>query len=64
MSATARLIDGAPAHLTDDGWLLIEVGTQAAEVRSRFEENGWRDVKTFRDLAGLDRVVAGRPPLR
>ena len=35
MSPTQRIIDGAPRHLTADGWLLLEVGTQADDVRAR-----------------------------
>lgn len=62
MKTTRRMIDGAAAHLDADGWLLIEVGTQAADVRAHFEAGGWRDVTTFNDLASRERVVAGRPP--
>jgi len=63
MSATARIIDGAPRHLAANGWLLLEVGTQAGDVRSRLERGGWRDIRTLHDLAGRDRVVVARPPL-
>jgi len=63
MGATRRMIDEAPAHLQDDGWMLVEVGTQADQVRLHFEQSGWRDVSTFKDLAGHDRVVAAKPPL-
>ena len=62
MDTTKRLIDGAAGHLTGEGWLLIEVGTQSDEVRSHFEAGGWRDVTTLKDLAARDRVVAARPP--
>lgn len=63
MATTRRLIDGAPDHLDGDGWLLVEVGTQADDVRTYFESNGWRNVTTLKDLASRDRVVAARPPL-
>jgi len=62
MATTRRMIDGAAAHLQIDGWLLIEVGTQADQVREHFTASGWRDVTTLKDLAARDRVVAARPP--
>jgi release factor glutamine methyltransferase len=62
MNTTRRMIDGASVHLDADGWLLIEVGTQAGEVRAHFEAGGWRDVTTLKDLASRDRVVAAKPP--
>jgi len=63
MSPTARIIDGAPRHLAVDGWLLLEVGTQADDVRARLTRGGWRDIRTLHDLAGRDRVIVARPPL-
>jgi release factor glutamine methyltransferase len=63
MRETARIIDGAPRHLKPDGWLLLEVGTQADDVRARLAGGGWRDVRSVSDLAGRDRVVAARRPL-
>jgi len=62
MRETARIIDGAPRHLTPDGWLILEVGTQADDVRARLERAGWRDVRSVADLAGRARVVAARRP--
>lgn len=62
MTTTRRMIDGAAAHLSADGWLLIEVGTQSSDVRKHFEASGWRNVTTMKDLASRDRVVAARPP--
>jgi release factor glutamine methyltransferase len=62
MSVSARIIDEAPAYLAADGWLLLEVGTQADAVRDRFESVGWQTVRTTKDLAGRDRVVAARAP--
>lgn len=62
METTRRLIDGAADHLEAEGWLLIEVGTQSADVRGHLEAGGWRDVTTLKDLASRDRVVAARPP--
>ncbi len=62
MDVTRRLVAQAPRWLTEDGWLLVEVGTQAAEVRNLFETSGWRELSSHTDLAGHDRVVCGRRP--
>jgi release factor glutamine methyltransferase len=62
MGATRRIIAGAARHLTRSGWLLLEVGTQAAEVRAALAQGGWRDIRTIRDLAGEERVVVARSP--
>ncbi len=57
-----RLIAAAPAHLEEEGRLMIEVGTQADGVRELAVRGGWRDVRVYRDLAGRDRVVAAVRP--
>jgi len=57
-----RLVTEAPEYLDESGWLLIEVGTQAAEVHALLERSGWREIRVHRDLAGRDRVVAAMPP--
>ena len=62
MSVTARIMEEAPAYLADDGWLLLEVGTQADAVRDRFRSAGWRTVRTTKDLASRDRVVTAQAP--
>lgn len=54
----SRLAREAPAHLTDGGTILLEVGyRQADEVRAIFEGEGWRHETTRRDLSGVERVV-------
>ena len=62
MGVTAPLVDAAYDLLVPGGWLLVEVGTQAADVRACFERRGYEGVSVKRDLAGLDRVVVGRRP--
>jgi release factor glutamine methyltransferase len=55
-----RLAEAAPAWLAPGGWLLVEIGDgQGAEVGALFER-ALVDVRTFPDLAGRDRIVAGR----
>jgi release factor glutamine methyltransferase len=55
-----RIIDGAPAHLQPDGWLLLEHGCeQGAAVRALFGP-AWADAGTWTDPAGLPRVTGAR----
>lgn len=55
-----RIAADAPAHLTDRGWLLLEIGSgQAADVRSLLASD-FEQISVHADLNGLDRVVAGR----
>ncbi len=45
------------------GWLLVEHGADQGEsVADLFTAAGWQDVRTVKDLAGLDRVTLGRAP--
>ena len=63
LSALRAIIEGAPAFLDDDGWLLMEHGyDQAAAVRALLQ--GWGDVQSWRDLAGIERVSGGMRPRR
>lgn len=56
-----EIIRQSPAHLTDGGWLLFEIGYDQAEaVRALMAENGFTEIEVMRDLAGHDRVVSGR----
>lgn len=56
-----RTIVGEAIHwLKPEGALIVEIGsTQAAAVRALFLAAGFRDVSVEKDLAGLDRMVAG-----
>lgn len=61
LDAIRRIVADAPGHLEANGWLLIEHGwTQAAAVRSLFEQRGFHEVRTWPDLEGRDRVSGGR----
>ena len=56
-----RIISDAPKFLVDGGLLAVEVGiNQALEVKNLFEAANFVDVDIFKDLAGLERVVAGK----
>lgn len=56
-----KITSCAPKFLKNGGWLLYEIGyNQADAVSVIMRDAGFRDVSTVKDLAGLDRVVAGR----
>lgn len=61
LSALRTIIAGAPAHLPPGGWLLMEHGyDQAAAVRDLLTLQGWCEVQSWTDLAGIERVSGGR----
>lgn len=56
-----NILDQAGEHLKPGGLLAFEIGyDQGEEVASLMEEKGYIQVRTVKDLAGLDRVVTGR----
>lgn len=56
-----RIILDAPAHLVNDGWLLLEHGYDQAEAaRSLLTQAGFEQVASYPDLQGQWRVAAGR----
>ena len=63
LDVVVRFIAEAPAHLTPDGWIALELGhDQSAVVCARLHENSFRAIEAFKDLAGIERfVVAQRP---
>lgn len=62
MSVTRALIEQAPEYLNDDGWLAVELGTQADKVLDCLQAGEWRDVSLRDDLAGHRRVAVARRP--
>lgn len=64
LSALRILVAGAPAHLAQQGWLLMEHGyDQADAVRTLLASAGYTDVQSWRDIADIERVSGGRRPL-
>lgn len=62
LSALRAIINGAAAHLAPGGWLLMEHGyDQAAAVRALLTAQGFSEVQSWRDLAGIERVTGGVP---
>ncbi|WP_332876071.1 peptide chain release factor N(5)-glutamine methyltransferase [Massilia sp. S19_KUP03_FR1] len=61
LAALRTIIDNAEQHLHPTAWLLLEHGyDQAAAVRALLVHNGYSDVQSWRDLAGIERVSGGR----
>ncbi|WP_239142782.1 peptide chain release factor N(5)-glutamine methyltransferase [Variovorax sp. WS11] len=55
-----RIVDDAPAHLREEGWLLLEHGyDQAAAVRALLARRGFAEVQSRDDLAGIARCSGG-----
>ena len=53
----------SPEHLNPGGWLLLEHGhDQAADVRTKLEANGFSQIGSRCDLAGIERISFGKKP--
>ncbi|WP_067102070.1 peptide chain release factor N(5)-glutamine methyltransferase [Marinomonas atlantica] len=56
-----QIIDGALQHLIIGGWLMFEHGfDQAKAVQQLFSDKAFKDIATYQDLGGNDRVTVGR----
>ncbi|CDG85778.1 peptide chain release factor N(5)-glutamine methyltransferase [Janthinobacterium agaricidamnosum] len=61
LSALRIIVAGAARHLAPQGWLLMEHGyDQSGAVRALLDAAGYRDVQSWCDLAGIERVSGGR----
>ena len=50
----------SPRFLKNGGWLYMEIGhDQSAAVEKLLKDAGFEEIRTEKDLAGLDRVVCG-----
>ena len=55
-----KLIPQAFRNLNNNGLLIVEIGSkQSPDVESLFRQSGFQNVTTFRDYAGLPRIVVG-----
>jgi release factor glutamine methyltransferase len=62
LAAYRRILPGSRSLLASGGWLLAEFGAeQAAILRAMAEQSGFADPTIYKDLAGLERVLAARP---
>ncbi|HEU4845014.1 MAG TPA: peptide chain release factor N(5)-glutamine methyltransferase [Burkholderiaceae bacterium] len=63
LSALRTIVAGAARHLAPQGWLLMEHGyDQSAAVQALLRAQGYTDVQSWADLAGIARVTGGRAP--
>jgi release factor glutamine methyltransferase len=54
------IVAKAPMHLQPGAWLLFEHGYDQAEAcRTLLREQGYREVQSWPDLAGIERVSGG-----
>ena len=61
LEALRAIIAGAPAHLRQGGWLLLEHGLgQDVAVRGLLAHEGFEAVHSWPDLAGIARVTGGK----
>ncbi len=61
LDAIGILINEAPTHLREGGWLLLEHGwNQAESVRALMSQRGFVAVQTACDIEGRDRVTLGQ----
>jgi release factor glutamine methyltransferase len=61
LSAIRAIVAGAPARLAANGVLWIEHGyDQAAPVRALLTAQGFAQVRSERDLAGIERISGGQ----
>ena len=55
-----QIVQNAPSHLAEGGWLLLEHGhDQAVAVRQLLETRGFAEVQSRDDLAGIARCSGG-----
>ena len=55
-----RIIAEAPQYMAAEGRLYLEIGcTQASAVEALMKKQGYMEIRTIKDYAGLDRVIAG-----
>jgi release factor glutamine methyltransferase len=61
LGSIRAIVAGAPGHLKNGGWLLVEHGyDQADAVRALLESAGFGSIVSLPDLAGIPRVAGGK----
>lgn len=65
LDAIRHIVKHAKEHLAPGGWLLFEHGhDQGERARLQLHAEGYEEIFTAHDLAGIDRVSAGRLTLQ
>lgn len=61
LNAIRWIVAGAPSHLKTGAWLLLEHGYhQAEQVQALLQAQGFSQVQTRQDLAGVNRCTGGQ----
>jgi release factor glutamine methyltransferase len=61
LAAVRHIVKHAKEHLEPGGWLIFEHGhDQGERARLQLHVEGYEEIFTAHDLAGIDRVSAGR----
>lgn len=61
LAAITEISQKATAYIKRGGHLILEHGyTQGAKVKELLKKEGYKEIKTLQDLAGLDRVTLGK----
>lgn len=56
-----KIVEESSRYLSMGGWLMFEIGSEQGEdVSGMMRDAGYTQIKVIKDLAGLDRVVAGQ----
>lgn len=55
-----KIVQEAPNYLTENGWLIFELGIGESGAVNAFMKEYFEDVNVIKDLAGIDRVIYGR----
>ncbi len=64
LAAYRQITARAAEHLTNGGWLVVEIGpTQAPAVGAMMAAAGFADIAIRKDIDGRNRVVCGQKPL-
>ena len=55
-----KIIEAAPKYLKPNGYVMFELGAGEAEDVKKLMQKSFENIYTVRDLAGIERVVAGK----
>ena len=54
-----KIIEEAPKYLSENGYLMFELGINEADAVKTMMEKGFKSIEIIKDMAGIDRVIIG-----
>lgn len=61
LSCIRKIVSQTPYVLKDGGWCLIEIGAgQSSRAMELFEETGYKEISSLRDISNTERVIKAR----